>query len=281
MGTADEQQFLLEYFGVDSVGWGTPFMLVPEATYMDDVNLKRLMRASGDDVFLSNASPLGIPFWNLRSSSSEEARRARIEKGRPGSSCPKGFVSTSTEFTKRPICLASRAYQKKKLQHLPEEDHSQQALVEIKEKVLAKSCICHDLAGNATLKLGIDPDATPAVCCGPGIVDFSKIATLEEMVGHIYGRLSLLTSSERPHMFIRELGLYIDYLRKEIDSFPAGLSSNTASYLQGMRENLLKGIAYYQTLSSQLVEDCRDKFLTELKKMQTALEPLSLEETGP
>ncbi len=280
VGTADEHNFLLNQYGVDSVGWGTPFMLVPEATYMDDINLKRLMNATEEDVFLSDASPLGVPFWNLRTSSSEDARRARIKAGKPGSACPKGFVGFSTEFTKRPICLASRAYQKKKLEHLPEEGLSTQAFAHIQEKVLAKSCICHDLAGNATVPLGIDPTATSAVCCGPGIVDFSKIATLQEMVGHIYGRLSLLTSRDRPHMFVKELSLYIDYLRQEIENFPAGLASNSASFLQGMRENLLKGITYYQGLSSQLVEESRDTFLKQLKKMQAALEPLSLEETG-
>ncbi|MCF8055057.1 MAG: hypothetical protein K9K37_00265 [Desulfocapsa sp.] len=277
VGTADEHSFLLKYYKVDSVGWGTPFMLVPEATEMDEINLKRLADATEEDVFLSDASPLEVPFWNLRTSSSEEARRKRIEEGKPGSSCPKGFVGFSTEFTTRPICLASRAYQKKKLQHLPEEGYSPEALAIIKERILAKACICHELGGNATVPTGIDPGATAAVCCGPGIVDFSKIATLQEMVDHIYGRLSLLTSSDRPHMFIKELSLYIDYLRKELDNFPVGLAAHSASFLQGMRENLFKGIDYYQALSSQLIEDSREKFLAELKKMKAALEPLSLE----
>ncbi len=277
VGTAEEHLFLLKYFGVDSVGWGTPFMLVPEATRMDNINLKRIAEATAEDVFLSDASPLGVPFWNLRSSSSEEARRERLRSEKPGSPCPKGFVSFSTEFTKRPICIASHAYQKLKLEQLHEEENGKQNFDKLEERITAKSCICHDLAGNATLLLGIDPDATSAVCCGPGIVDFSKIATLQEMVDHIYGRLSLLTSSERPHMFIRELNLYIDYLRKELDNFPAGLASNSASFLQGMRENLFKGIEYYQTLSGQFVEETRDRFLKELKKLKTALEPLSLE----
>lgn len=277
VGTAGEHQFLLKYFGVDSVGWGTPFMLVPEATRMDNINIKRIADATADDVFLSDSSPLGVPFWNLRTSSSEEARRDRIKEGKPGSPCPKGFVSSCTEFTRRPICVASHAYQKLKLEQLHGEENNENNSGKIEEKVLAKSCICHDLAGNATLLLGIDPEATSAVCCGPGIVDFSKIVTLQEMVDHIYGRLSLLTSSERPHMFIRELSLYIDYLRKELDNFPTGLASNSASFLQGMRENLFKGIDYYQTLSGQFVEETRDMFLKELKKLKTALEPLSLE----
>ena len=277
VGTADEHEFLTRHYGVDSVGWGTPFLLVPEATLMDEVNLKRLMATTGDDVFLSDASPLGVPFWNMRTSTSEEIRIQRIHDGKPGSPCPKGFVGFSTEFTKRPICLASRTYIKKKLESLPTEGHSPESYEIIKERILAKSCVCHELGGSARIPLGIDNDPASTVCCGPGIVDFSKIATLQEMVDHIYGRLSLLTPSDRPHVFVKELGLYVDYLRKEIDNFPKGLAVNSASYLEGMRENLFKGIEYYQTLSGELVVDYREKFLAGLQKMQTALEPLVLE----
>lgn len=278
VGTADEHQFLQDHYGVDGVGWGTPFLLVPEATLMDDHSLKIAMEATGDDVFLSDSSPLGVPFWLLRKSASEIARQERISAGTPGSKCPKGFVGFSTEFTKRPICLGARSYIKRKLESLQKTDHPPEVLAKIKAKVLAKACVCHDLAGSATIPTGIDPTATTAVCSGPGIVDFSKISTLEEMVGHIYGRLSVLTSTDRPHVFIKELGLYVEYLRKEIENFPMGLAANSAAFLGGMRENLLKGIEYYQTLSSQLVEDCCDAFLEELQNMQTAIEPLVLDE---
>lgn len=279
VGTAGEHKFLLNYYGVASVGWGTPFLLVPEATHMDAVNIKRLSEATEEDVFLSDASPLGVPFWNMRNSTTEENRRKRIEEGRPGSSCPKGFVGFSTEFTKRPVCLASRAYIKKKLEHLPEEGYTPEAYEKVKERILAKACICHELGGNVTVPLGIDPNANSTVCCGPGIVDFSKIATLSEMLDHIYGRLSLLTSTDRPHMFVKELGLYVDYLRKEVENYPAGLAVNSAGFLTGMRENLFKGIEYYQELSSQFAEDSRQRFLSGLEKMRQTLEPLFLEKT--
>ena len=105
----------------------------------------------------------------------------------------------------------------------------------LREGVLAKSCICHDLAGTATRKNGIDPAATPAVCCGPSIVNFSRIATLEEMVGHIYGRLSLLTGADRPHMFLRELALNIDYFRNELAKQEIGIASNPLGYFRRIR----------------------------------------------
>ena len=278
VGTADEHHFLQEHYGVDGVGWGTPFLLVPEATRMDDHSMKISLEATDDDVFLSDSSPLGVPFWSLRKSASEAARKKRIADGKPGSLCPKGFVGFNTEFTTRPICLGARSYIKQKLEALKTSDEPKAVLDIIKEKVLAKACVCHDLSGSATIPTGIDPDATTAVCTGPGIVDFSKISTLEEMVGHIYGRLSVLTSTDRPHVFIKELGLYVEYLRKEIEYFPMGLATNSAAFLSGMRANLFKGIEYYQALSNQLVEDCRETFLDELQQMHTALEPLILDD---
>ena len=36
------------------------------------------------------------------------------------------------------------------------------------------------------------------------------------MVDHIYGKKDILNSLARPHMFINELNLYIDYLKKSL-----------------------------------------------------------------
>ncbi|MCK5578962.1 MAG: hypothetical protein KAI63_05515, partial [Planctomycetes bacterium] len=36
VGTAEEHQFLIEHYQVDSVGWGTPFLLVPEVANVDE-----------------------------------------------------------------------------------------------------------------------------------------------------------------------------------------------------------------------------------------------------
>ena len=124
--------------------------------------------------------------------------------------------------------------------------------------VLAKSCICHDLAGTATRKNGIDPAATPAVCCGPNIVNFSRVATLEEMVGHIYGRISLLSGSDRPHMFLRELALYVDYLRNELAKQKIGVASNPPGYFREFVGNLLSGVDYYRRLANRLAGASQD-----------------------
>src|SRR5690606_11081420 len=78
IGTAGEDRFLLDYYGLDGTGWGSPFLLVPEATNVDDDTLGKLATAAPDDFYLSDASPLGVPFHNFRPSSSEEQRKQRV-----------------------------------------------------------------------------------------------------------------------------------------------------------------------------------------------------------
>ncbi len=272
IGTAAEDRFLLDYYEMDGTGWGTPFLLVPEATNVDREHLRKLAAATDDDVYLSDSSPMGIPFWNLRNSASEEARRRRIENDRPGASCPKCYLKSNTEFTEVPICTASRKYQERRLERLPEEGWTAKQLAVVWKQVLAKSCLCQDLAGGATIKDEIDPHATPAICPGPNIVNFSKIASLKEMVSHIYGRMSLLTNSNRPHMLIREIMLYMDCLREEGEKFSLGLLSRTPEYFREFSENLLGGIEYYRHLAEQFVAEERKKFLDELDVLREAIE---------
>jgi hypothetical protein len=277
VGTADEHNFLMRCYEVDGVGWATPFLLVPEATNVDPIHLERLCRAGEDDVYLSDTSPLGVPFWSLKTSASEQARLARVAEGRPGSLCPKSHLTFNTEFTKQPICTASAAYQKRKLAQLDREAATldPEQAEQRRSQVTIKTCICHDLGGGAAIKHGIDPKATTCVCCGPNIVNFSRVATLEEMVGHVYGRLSLLTNPDRSHMFINEMKLYIDYLRKEIDQCSADLTARTPKYFQEFRDNLFAGIEHYRRIAEEFIENKKDKFLRELERLQEELEAMA------
>jgi len=274
IGTAAENALLLEHYGVDATGWATPFLLVPEVANVDRRHQEQLSAATRQDVFLSDNSPFGMPFWNLRDSASERARRERIAEGKPGSVCRKTHVRFDTEFTEIPICIASRNYQRRKLEHLSEEGLTPEQLPLMREHVLAKSCICHDLGGDATLRYGIDANATPAVCPGPGIADFSKIATLEEMVNHIYARSRLPMSPDRPHMFLREIALYAEYLRHEIEFYAVGLLDRAAEYFDEFKQNLLGGIEYYRGLANRLGEQERQRFLDELEVQREAVESI-------
>ncbi len=272
IGTAHENNFLLKYYSIDGTGWGTPFMLVPEVTNVDQIHLEKLCNAKPEDIYLSHSSPMGIPFWNLRTSASEELRRERIEKGKPGSPCVKNYISLNTEFAGRPICTASKAYVTQKLAEIEASDMPEEQAELAREEVLEKSCICHDLGGAITLIQNPDEKAYPALCCGPNIRNFHRTFSLEEMVNHIYGRLCLLVNSERPHMFVEEMRLNLDYLKEEIRRFSHRFSNRPQSFFETFKMGLLDGIDYYQDLTKQFIDEQRDRFLKDLKKLQNEIE---------
>ncbi len=276
LGTADEVSLVSERYGVDGTGWGSPFLMVPEVVNIDAGHLERLCDAGEDDVHLSDASPLGVPFWSLKTSDSERARLDQIAAGRPGSACPKGFLVSDTEFTKAPVCTASRAYQRRKLQSLDSADLPVAHRDDERERVLAKACICHDLAGGATRPLGIDPAAATAVCCGPNTVYFERSASLREMVDHIYGRIRLPLAPERPHVLLKELSLHLDQLRKELDRRRKGLLDGCVAC--DVAENLRSGVNHYRELASKALGDRRDAFANRLAELQAELERLTRDE---
>lgn len=272
IGTAQEDGMLRGEYGVDGTGWGSPFLLVPEAVNLDAEHRAKIAAAGEDDISLSGASPLGVPFWLLRTSSSETARCDRITDGKPGSPCPKGFLVSNTEFSKAPICTASRAYQKRKLREIEASDLSDDEKFDQVEEVLARACICHDLAGSATRPYGIDPGADTAVCCGPNVAYFSRDAGLDEMLDHIYGRASLPVDDSRPHMFLKELSLHIDRLKKDIERRGRGLHAPSLKSTAEVKENLRNGIEHYRERARRILADKQAGFLQRLEAMNAELE---------
>ncbi len=274
IGTFEEDCFLRHYYDIDGTGWGTPFLLVPEVTNIDNELLSKLERADESDIFLSAASPLGVPFWNLHTSASEISRRSRIKSGHPGSPCPKGYLRYNTDYPGQPMCTASRAYQARKLAEIAAAGFSSEQKKFLTDEVLAKACICHELSGGAAIKHGFDPEIASAICPGPGIADFSRVASLDEMVDHIYGRFSLITNGNRPHMFIRELKLYMDYLKTELDRLALGLARRNGQYYMDFRDNLQAGIEYYFNLADKFTREQRGKFLADLNELSAELKTL-------
>jgi hypothetical protein len=219
IGTFGETQRLREQFGMDMTGWASPFLLVPEATCVDDATRELLRAAKEEDLYLSDVSPLGIAFNNVRNSGSEIHTATTAAEGMPGSPCPKGFLVSNTEFTEAPICVASTEYQIKKLAHIKSLDIPEEEKRVKTEEVLAKTCLCEHLGNGAMIALGIVPvrNHPQAICPGPNIAWFNRIYTLQEMVDHIYGRGPSLVPSERPHMFAKEITMYVDYFEKLVD----------------------------------------------------------------
>lgn len=277
IGTYEEDRFLLDHYQIDGTGWATPFLLVPEATNVDQDTLQKLTRATEDDLYLSDVSPLGVPFNNLRGNNSDLEKEARIQKERPGSACPNGYLVSNTEFTEIPICIASRQYQKLKIEELDRLEFPKEEYRQRYKRIVDKACICNDLAAAPLIEHNIakkDKRFT-AVCPGPNIAYFSKVSTLSDMIGHIYGRLNLLNDTYRPHMFIQELKMYIDYFKKEIDKCKQEATSKQKEVLETFKNNLCDGINYYKTLYPKLFNNSKtlcDKALSELLELEANLD---------
>lgn len=244
IGTHGEMMRLFGDFGLDMAGWATPFLLVPEATAVDDTTREQLRQAGKEDVYPSKVSPMNMPFSNLRNSGSERWTRRRAQAGRPGSSCPKGFLVGNTEFTERPICTASRQYQELKLESIAKMDLPEEKKEALRQGVMEKTCICDHLGNGALIALGLarEENSPQAICPGPNIAWFNSLYTLEEMVDHIYGRGVSLVSPERPHMFATEIGLYVDYFEEMTQS--STCCQKDAKAVQEFRNNLEYGMDF-------------------------------------
>ena len=242
IGTNGEARRMMEDFGMDRTGWASPFLLVPEATCVDDATRELLRQAGEDDLYLSDFSPLGVPFNNIRRSGSEISIRKKADEGKPGSSCPKGFLISNTEYTTVPICLASREYQELKLKEIDGGAMPNSKKEEARNDVIDKACLCEHLGNGALIALGIvEASKSPqAICPGPNIAWFTKLYTLKEMVDHIYGRGGSLVPQERPHMFAKEIQMYVDYFEKLVRH--CGFSDMEVKKLREFKANLEEGM---------------------------------------
>ena len=254
VGTFEENNFLLEYYELDSVGWGSPLLLVPEATNVDERTLSLLVNAKEEDLYLSNTSPLGVPFNSLRGNTKDVEKAENADKGKPGSSCPKKFLISDTEFSAKPICTASVKYQSQKIEQLNSTSKTEIEKEKAYNKIIDKTCLCVGLAlpaleiNDSVLK--VDGVGT-AVCPGPNMAYFSTIVSLCEMVNHIYGKINIITRSDRPNMFMKELRLYINYLEEKISLIELPVTTNQVKYFNTFVTNISAGIEYYKELFSE------------------------------
>ncbi|WP_289023848.1 hypothetical protein [uncultured Salegentibacter sp.] len=261
IGTSEENNLLFTHYKVDSTGWGTPFLLCPEATTVDDETLSLLLNSKEKDVIRSQSSPLGVGFNYLKGTSAETERLNRIQKGAPGSPCTEKFLISNTEFTKEPICTASKKYQKLKLKQLEESKLPENEYQQQREDVLSKECLCVGLSNAAPLNYKVPflkKQQAVTICPSPNIANFSKLSTLKEMTDHIYGRSGLIKESNRPHMFVKELDLYIDYLAEQVQRTP-NPDKRTLKNWKAFCNNILEGIDYYRKLlKNKVVENTSD-----------------------
>nr|WP_315214989.1 hypothetical protein [uncultured Flavobacterium sp.] len=282
VGTAEEHDFLLDQYNLDSVGWGSPFLLVPEATSVDKATRKLLMNAKEDDLYLSHISPLGIPFNTLRGTTNEMFKQKRIQDSKAGSSCPKKFLALNKDADGNAICTASKKYQDSKLQELEDKKDTVTAenYAKAKDSITEKSCLCVGLANASYLEndIKIKGQAQGVVICpGPNMAYFDQEVSLSKMVQHIYGNASVLRVTDRPNLFVKELKMYMDYFKNEIKEAASEITTPQIKKLQAFKNNMLDGIAYYENLFSNShyfengmkeIKKQLDNYKTELTKIE-------------
>lgn len=259
VGTAEEHKFLIEYYQLDSVGWGTPFLLVPEVTNVDEFTLQSMISAKEKDLYLSDISPLGVKFNNMRGNSKDIEHQANIKRGNPGSPCLKKCLALNSDKTGNNVCTASIQYQSSKIKELASVGLSPAAYAEAYGQIVEKACICVGLGTSALLVNDIDTSregSGVSVCPGPNLAYFSKEMSLDEITDHIYGRQNMMDRSDRPHMFMKELGMYVDTLKQKFEAFKNNDKTTPAKSVQSFSKNLNEGLDYYSDLFSEI----RDRF---------------------
>jgi len=237
VATAEEHNFLIDHYKLDTVGWGTPFLLVPEATTVDAATRKQLQDAKEKDLYLSSVSPLGVPFNNLRNSSKDVEKFLKIEEGKPGSPCPRKFLALSNEYGTQGVCTASRLFQKNKIDEFG-----------ISDQITDKACLCMGLAATAVINYGVETRESKGVsiCPGPNMAYFDKELTLQDMSHHIYNGDEGIVRNDRPNMFVNELEMYLTYLSEKIEEHKHDWGRKSGRYLNAFTKNMNQGITYYQ-----------------------------------
>ena len=277
VGTEEEHEFLLKHYQLDSIGWGTPFLLVPEATTVDEKTLNQLVQAKEEDLYLSDISPLGVPFNNLKANTKDLEKEAFISKGRPGSSCPKKFVSLNKEFKETGICTASREYQYLKIKELDPKELSAEVYQDSLNKITEKTCTCVGLGTSALLAYNLDTKVEGegvSICPGPNMAYYSKIMSLKNMTDHIYGRDNMISRTDRPNMFIKELHIYLEYLKNKLLEAKKEMNKKEEKYLLTFTNNMKDGILYYENLFNNISSVFEDKKQIIIKELEMGTEVL-------
>lgn len=282
VGTAEEHEFLIDHYGLDSVGWGTPWLLVPEVVNVDADTLDLLAKADEEDLYLSNISPLGVPFNNIRGNTKDIEKDDYIKNNTPGNPCPKKYAALNNEFGDPTLCTASRKYQRLKIKELKEQNLEHARFESEYNKIVDKSCICVGLGTAALLVNNLDTRIEKkgvSVCPGPNIAYFSREMTLKEMVDHIYGKIDLIRKKNRPHMFIKELSLYINWLKTKIDETEKPWTDKQKEHFETFRNNLADGIRYYKELFANMktsISQSGNRCLEDLEKHRAQLAKLKI-----
>jgi len=278
VGSNAEHQFLLEYYNLDSIGWGTPFLLVPEATTVDEQTLEVLCKAKEDDLYMSEVSPLGVIFNNVRGTGMDLKKEAQNKAGKYGFPCIKKYLALLPVQDKESICTASIEYQRDKIQQLKEQNLNAMDFEKELFKITDKACLCNGLTASTLMANDLDvklEGTAVSICPGPNLAYFSSIYSLKSMVDHIYGRTNIMERTDRPNLFVNELKMYIEYLGTKIEETVKPITDKQRKHFVTFQDNLAKGVDYYKELFQKYKTQLEDS-TSKNNKLQD-LEKLNLE----
>ena len=278
VGSNAEHEFLLNYYQLDSIGWGTPFLLVPEATTVDEQTLEVLCKAKEEDLYMSEVSPLGVIFNNVRGTGMDLMKEAQNKAGKYGFVCKKKYLALTPFFTEEGTCTASKEYERKKIQELKEKNLSEMEYEKELNKITDKACLCNGLTASTLMANGLDTTmegTAVSICPGPNLAYFSSIYSLKKMVDHIYGRTNVMERTDRPNLFVKELKMYIDYLSGKIEETVKPFSDKQKKHFDTFQDNLNKGVEYYKDLFQKCKTQLEDS--TSKNNLMLDLENMKLE----
>ena len=88
-----------------------------------------------------------------------------------------------------------------------------------------------------------------------------------------------ISRTDRPNFFIKELSIYIAYLKNSIDEMKGSLTVKQEKYLTTFSENLDQGISYYQNLFDDVkgvFQNTKETIFKELEENRNALNDLKI-----
>jgi hypothetical protein len=215
-------------------------------------------------------------------------KQKRIDHNKAGSSCPKRFLALSKEFGAEGICTSSKKFQDVKLEELDEirDTVSASTFEKMKFNITEKACLCVGLANASYLENNIKITGQSQgviICPGPNMAYFDKEVSLSEMVKHIYGNSTVMTDANRPNLFVKELKMYVDYLKNEISETTADLTAGQIKKWNAFKNNMIEGIGYYQSMfnTSHFLEDKIVEIQNQLESYKAKIVAIKVPELVP
>ena len=161
-----------------------------------------------------------------RHSSTKDDREARVRKN---------LFRSTPSIPSKPSALLRGNFRISRFRNLTDKIFRRKKKKKSFDAITEKVCLCVGLTNAALIVNRIETNGDGAgvsICPGPNIAYFDRAVSLKEMVDHIYGRIKLVNESHRPNMFVKELRLYVDYLKTKISESAETVHGKTIELLR-------------------------------------------------